>query len=96
MPPFVLLIALTEGWEGVQDGRGSRMGGSPGWENKSGGNLVSMGERQGGRDQKKRWNHGDCNSQVSRRVALRANKSDVLGGEWRRTMFEETNDGRRN
>ena len=87
MSPFVLLIALTEGWEGVQDRR---------WENKSGGNLVSMGERQGGRDQKKRWNHGDCNSQVSRRVALRANKSDVAGGEWRRTMSEETNDGRRN
>ena len=87
MSPFVLLIALTEGWEGVQDGRE---------ENKSGGNLVSMGERQGGRDQKKRWNHGDCNSQVSRRVALRANKSDVAGGEWRRTMSAETNDGRRN
>ena len=87
MSPFVLLIALTEGWEGVQDGRR---------ENKSGGNLVSMGERLGGRDQKKRWNHGDCNSQVSRRVALRANKSDVAGGEWRRTMLEETNDGRRN
>ena len=87
MSPFVLLIALTEGWEGVQDGRG---------ENKSGGNLVSMGERQG----EIRRNVGITVTAIlrspARRVALRANKSDVAGGEWRRTMFEETNDGRRN
>ena len=30
------------------------------------------------------------------RLALQANKSDAGGGEWRRTMLEETNEGRGN